>query len=60
LNYDLEAEFNVPLLAMFKQKIKTSFNGTLPIGDMAMELPSKLKETLRQTKTVMRENDHGC
>ena len=46
LNYELETEFNVPLLAMFKQKMKTSFNGTLPIGAMALELPGKLKEKL--------------
>lgn len=46
LDYELTTEFDVPLLAMFNQKVKTSFNGTLPIGDMALELPGKLKEKI--------------
>jgi LEA14-like dessication related protein len=46
LNYDLAAEFNVPRLAIFNHKLKTSFNGTLPIGDMALALPGKLKEKI--------------
>ena len=46
LDYELATEFNVPVLALFDYKVKTSFSGTLPIGDMAMELPGKLKEKL--------------
>jgi LEA14-like dessication related protein len=46
LNYELATEFNVPLLAMFNHKLKISFNGTLPIGDMALALPGKLKEKI--------------
>lgn len=46
LNYELATEFDVPLLAMFGHKLKTSFNGTLPIGDMALALPSRLKEKI--------------
>jgi LEA14-like dessication related protein len=46
LNYELATEFDVPPLAMFKHKLKASFNGTLPIGDMALELPGKLKEKI--------------
>jgi LEA14-like dessication related protein len=46
LNYELATEFNVPLLAMFNHKVKRSFNGTLPLGDMALELPGKLKEKI--------------
>src|SRR5438105_1351369 len=41
LDYELATEFNVPLLAMFNHKVKTAFNGTLPIGDMALGLPGK-------------------
>lgn len=46
LDYELAARLNVPVLALFNHKVETSFNGTLPIGDMAMELPGKLKEKL--------------
>jgi LEA14-like dessication related protein len=46
LDYELTTEFNVPVLALFNHKVETSFNGTLPIGEMAMELPGKLKEKL--------------
>ena len=44
LNYELATEFDVPLLGMFTHKMKTSFSGTLPIGDMALGLPGKLKD----------------
>jgi LEA14-like dessication related protein len=46
LDYELATEFNVPVLALFNHKVATSFNGTLPIGEMAMELPGKLKDKL--------------
>jgi LEA14-like dessication related protein len=46
LDYELAAEFNVPVLALFNHKVTNSFNGTLPIGEMATELPGKLKEKL--------------
>ena len=46
LKYDLETEFNVPLLVLAKSKVRTSFSGSLPIGDRALQLPGKLKETL--------------
>jgi LEA14-like dessication related protein len=46
LNYELDAEFDVPLLGLFTRKMQTSFSGTLPIGDMALGLPGKLKEKL--------------
>jgi LEA14-like dessication related protein len=46
LDYELATEFNVPVLGLFNHKVETSFTGTLPIGDMAMELPGKLKEKL--------------
>ncbi|MFL6214834.1 MAG: LEA type 2 family protein [Blastocatellia bacterium] len=46
LDYELATEFNVPVLGLFNHKMETSFSGTLPIGDMAMELPGKLKEKL--------------
>jgi len=46
LNYKLVTEFDVPRLGMFTHKMKTSFSGTLPVGDMALGLPGKLKEKL--------------
>ncbi|HKQ04561.1 MAG TPA: LEA type 2 family protein [Blastocatellia bacterium] len=46
LNYELAVEFDVPLLGLFTRKMQTSFSGTLPIGDMALGLPGKLKEKL--------------
>ncbi|HKP12865.1 MAG TPA: LEA type 2 family protein [Blastocatellia bacterium] len=46
LSYELATEFDVPVLALFDRNVKTSFSGTLPIGDMAMELPGRLKEKL--------------
>ena len=36
----------MPLLGMFTHKMKTLFSGTLPVGDMALGLPGKLKEKL--------------
>ncbi|MFL6276073.1 MAG: LEA type 2 family protein [Blastocatellia bacterium] len=46
LNYELAVGFDVPLLGLFTRKMQTSFSGTLPIGDMALGLPGKLKEKL--------------
>ena len=46
MDYELATDFNVPVLGLFNHKVETSFNGTLPIGEMAMELPGKLKEKL--------------
>ncbi|HJQ24171.1 MAG TPA: LEA type 2 family protein [Blastocatellia bacterium] len=46
LNYELATEFDVPLLGMFTHKMQASFSGTLPIGDMALSLPGKLKEKI--------------
>jgi len=46
LNYELATEFEVPLLGVLTHKMKTSFSGTLPIGEMALDLPGKLKEKL--------------
>ena len=46
LNYELAVGFDVPLLGFFTHKMQTSFSGTLPIGDMALGLPGKLKEKL--------------
>jgi LEA14-like dessication related protein len=42
LDYELATEFDVPLLGMFNHKVKTSFSGRLPIGEMALGLPGRL------------------
>lgn len=46
LNYELETEFTIPLLAMFDHKIKTAFKGDLALGDKLVSLPDKLVDRI--------------
>lgn len=43
LRYDLETELTVPVLGLFNHRVKTTFGGDLPLGDLAAGLPGKLK-----------------
>lgn len=43
LHYDLDAEFSVPVLAIFTHKVKTSFNGDFTIDDAASSVSSFFK-----------------
>jgi LEA14-like dessication related protein len=46
VNYELETEFTVPVLTLFNHKVKQSFNGDLPLGQMILSLPGIIKERL--------------
>ena len=46
VNYELETEFTVPVFKLFDHKVKQSFNGDLPLGQMILSLPGILKERL--------------
>jgi LEA14-like dessication related protein len=46
VNYELETAFTVPVFALFNHKVKQSFNGDLPLGQMILSLPGMLKEQL--------------
>ena len=46
VRYDLDTELTIPVLGLFNPKIKTSFGGDLPLGDVAAELPGRLKDWL--------------
>jgi LEA14-like dessication related protein len=46
VNYELETEFTVPVFTLFDHKVKQSFNGDLPLGQMILALPGTLKERL--------------
>jgi LEA14-like dessication related protein len=46
LRYDVEADLNVPLLALLKERLHTSLSGDLPIGEMALQFPGKLKDAI--------------
>jgi LEA14-like dessication related protein len=46
VRYDLETELTVPVLGLFDHKVKRSFGGDLPLGDVAAELRGRLKDWL--------------
>ena len=46
LHYEIEAEFKIPLLALFSPMQKTSFKGDFSLTEALAELPAKIKEKI--------------
>ena len=46
MNYELEAEFTVPVFAFFHHKVKTAFSGELTPESLMSSMSSKVKEQL--------------
>src|SRR5262249_44610731 len=46
LHYEIEAEFKIPLLALFSTMRKTSFKGDFSLTEALAELPAKIKEKI--------------
>jgi LEA14-like dessication related protein len=44
LHYDLDAEFTVPVFAIFNHRIKTAFNGDVTMGDAFSAVKDKIRQ----------------